>query len=567
MREIVTIQVGGFANFIGSHYWNFQDELLGLSGDPLSDPVFKDQHVNMDVLYRSGETQQGILTYTPRVVSVGFQGSLGTMSSHGTLYRNNSSASTSVSTWNGNVSTRMTEPLKKNLFLQSLDEEEREKTVLGADDSNNEIGDKEIIDSLENNVEYWTDFSKVHYHPQSLYEINGLWVNAQEFDNYGTGREAYSGDREEDINERLRFFIEECDHIQGMQFLVDDLGGFSGLSADFLEHIADEYTNTPVLLYRVKHNNSYSQSLSLKKVISRDLHDSVSFARLSQYCKLIVPLGVPIPNAGKASPFIQVNNEKPYHSSAVYAAALHAISLPFRFEEQGPSANSPRFSGTVDINAVVLMLAGQGRQNMLAVMDAAMPVASLNGKLEKQILLDNWQCLTPQINEDTEDMLALEHTSIQGVRNSGGGYALASQVEQAVNSYYQNASTRPMFSHVSVTQCPLPIPLPFPSIFSNRVGQYGELLDSPIPGSLSRGSLEVHSIPMAARLRSTTAALPFLESRLSNLRKYGLDRGALGGELVRSWGIGRDELEDMGESLTNMIGTLNPHSYASSDSD
>lgn len=27
MREIVTIQVGGFANFIGSHFWNFQVEL------------------------------------------------------------------------------------------------------------------------------------------------------------------------------------------------------------------------------------------------------------------------------------------------------------------------------------------------------------------------------------------------------------------------------------------------------------------------------------------------------------------------------------------------------------
>lgn len=24
MREMVTIQVGGYANFIGSHFWNFQ---------------------------------------------------------------------------------------------------------------------------------------------------------------------------------------------------------------------------------------------------------------------------------------------------------------------------------------------------------------------------------------------------------------------------------------------------------------------------------------------------------------------------------------------------------------
>ncbi|CAM8879279.1 unnamed protein product [Rhodiola kirilowii] len=528
MREIVTIQVGGFANFVGSHFWNFQDEMLGLAGDPKSDPVFKNQHVNMDVLYRSGETHQGILTYTPRLVSVGFQGSLGTMNSRGTLYSNDSSTATSVPTWSGNVSTHISEPRKKNLFLRSLYEEEGvgDGTVSAVDHSNQEIEDSEIVSSLEKNVEYWTDFSKVHYHPRSLYEINGLWVDAQESDHTGFGRDAYSGDREEDINERLRFFIEECDHIQGIQFLVDDSGCFSGLSADFLEHMADEYSNTPVLLYRVKGNNSTDQSLSLKRVVSRDLHESISFARLSQFCKLIVPLGVPTFNIGKAFSYIRVNNEKAYHNSAVYAAALHAISLPFRFEEQGPSTNSPCFSGAVDINGVIQMLACQGRQNMVATMDAAMPVASVNGKLEKQSLLDNWQCLTPQVDDDTEDLYALEHTSIHGVRNSGR-YALASEVEDA----------------------------------------YGELLDTPISGSSSRGSLDVSSIPMAARLRSTSAILPFLESRLSNLTRFGLGHGALGSELVRSWGYGREELEEMGETLTKLIGTLDPHSQASSDSE
>jgi hypothetical protein len=35
-----------------------KDELLGLAEDPSSDPVFKNHALNMDVLYRSGETQQ-----------------------------------------------------------------------------------------------------------------------------------------------------------------------------------------------------------------------------------------------------------------------------------------------------------------------------------------------------------------------------------------------------------------------------------------------------------------------------------------------------------------------------
>ncbi|KAL1348023.1 hypothetical protein AAHE18_07G048800 [Arachis hypogaea] len=58
MKELVTIQVGDFANYVGSHFWNFQDELLGLAGDPNADSFFKNHDLNMDVLYRTGVTQQ-----------------------------------------------------------------------------------------------------------------------------------------------------------------------------------------------------------------------------------------------------------------------------------------------------------------------------------------------------------------------------------------------------------------------------------------------------------------------------------------------------------------------------
>ncbi|XP_061364322.1 uncharacterized protein LOC133307773 isoform X3 [Gastrolobium bilobum] len=65
MKEIVTNQVGDFANFVGSHFWNFQDELLGLASDPHSDSVFKNPDLNMDVLYRTGSlTIQAIIVHT-----------------------------------------------------------------------------------------------------------------------------------------------------------------------------------------------------------------------------------------------------------------------------------------------------------------------------------------------------------------------------------------------------------------------------------------------------------------------------------------------------------------------
>ncbi|XP_034226591.1 protein misato homolog 1 isoform X2 [Prunus dulcis] len=497
------------------------------------------------------------------------------MSSRGTLYDEGSSASSNILTWGGNVSTHAAEPHKKNLFLQSLYGEEQENSltfengVTGGENPRTEIHDRDKVESLENGVQYWTDFSKVEYHPQSLYELSGLWVDPQKFDNYGIGRESLSGGLQgEEISGRLRFFVEECDHIQGFQFIVDDSGGFSPLAVDVLESIADEYTNAPVLLYAVRGPGSSVDPRSQKQRVSRKLHDAVSFSRLSSLCKLIVPVGLPSLSRSKASTFLCINDEKPYHCSAAYAATLHSLSLPFRMEPLGPTADSSYASGAVTVNEVVQILSGQTRQNMVAILDAAMPAPSLTGNQVEQTLLRHLQPLTPEIAKDIEDLQSVESISVHGALGPARGQrASVSEVKDMVHAAYEHATTRPMFCHLSVAQCPLPIPLPFPSIFGNRVGQHGELLSTPIIDSPSRGSLDVHSIPMAARLRSSSAVLPFLENRLGSLRSFGIARGAPGAELVRSWGFAKDELEEMGEVLSKMITTLDPRSQMSSDSD
>lgn len=574
MKEIVTIQVGNYANFVGSHFWNFQDELLGLADSPDSDQVFKNHGLSMDILYRTGETQQGILTYTPRLVSVDFQGSLGSVSSRGTLYSEAPSESSDVVTWGGKVATQASQPFKRNLFLQSLYEEERGNANgdNGVDTESsgtqNEIKATDLIECLENDVQYWTDFSKVHYHPQSLYELNGMWMDIQNFNNYGVGRDAFTrGPHGEEMTERLRFFIEECDHIQGLQFIVDDSGGFSGLAAEFLENIADDYTNIPVLLYCVRGPGLPVSTRSQRPTISNSLHDAISFARLSAYCKLFVPIGLPSLTKSNSSRFLSIKDEKRYHSSAVYASAIHSIGLPLRMEPLSPTTDLSNTSGAADMNEIIQMLAGQARQNMISTMDIAMPAPPLTGDQRKQSLLENLQPLTPDIGEDVEDLLALETMSIHGILGPGCQEAMISEVNSAVQTAYANAVRRPRFSHLSVSRCPLPIPLPFPSIFGNFVGQRGELLATPDLGFRTRGSLDIHSIPMAARLRSSTAILPFLEKRLHNLRRFGIQPGALGGGLVRDWGFGKDEIEDMGETLSKMVITLNPSCEESSESD
>lgn len=139
----------------------------------------------------------------------------------------------------GGVSTQASEPRKKNLFLQRLYEEEENEISDSNNGSESEYQDKDITECLENGVQFWTDYSKVHYHPQSLYELNGVWGDVEGFDNYGIGRDSFSwASQGEEISDRLRFFVEECDNIQVTTFhifnLVIGFGGGGGISHIYL---------------------------------------------------------------------------------------------------------------------------------------------------------------------------------------------------------------------------------------------------------------------------------------------------------------------------------------------
>ncbi|KAL1316291.1 hypothetical protein AAHE18_15G055700 [Arachis hypogaea] len=275
--------------------------------------------------------------------------------------------------------------------------------------------DKDLVESLENGAEFWTDYSKVHYHLR----------NTEDFNNYGIGKDSFSWALQgEEISDSLRFFVEECDHIQGFQFVVDDSRGFSAVAKEFLENIVAKYTNTPILLYAVQGHRACTSLHSKKPTVLEDLHDDVSFSRLLSYSKLIVPLGLPSLSKSKVSKFLRIEDEKHYHSSAIYAAALHSINLSFRMDPviYSPTTPASSVSGAVDLHGVIQMLSGQERQNLVSVPDVAIPAPNLSGEQNELSLLENLHPLTPQIAEDVEDTQAVECMTVNGTHASAPKY-------------------------------------------------------------------------------------------------------------------------------------------------
>ena len=66
-REIITLQLGPYANWVGAHFWNIQDESLHPALDEHGDPVHDEDDADPSVLYRAGSSQ-GQPTTTPRLV-------------------------------------------------------------------------------------------------------------------------------------------------------------------------------------------------------------------------------------------------------------------------------------------------------------------------------------------------------------------------------------------------------------------------------------------------------------------------------------------------------------------
>ncbi|KAH9289531.1 hypothetical protein KI387_033648 [Taxus chinensis] len=503
---------------------------------------------------------EGTPTYTPRLLAIDSRGSLGAVSASGSLYKETSfSDALSVPTWDGSIVRYVSEPNDKNEFLQSLEEEE-DGTDNGsmkavASYSENGTKDRARIECLENGVQYWTDYSKVQFHPLSLYEIQGLWKDITPFDNFGNGRGILTENSQAEVlSDRLRFFVEECDHIQGFQFLVDDSGGFASVAADFVESVADEYARTPILMYTARDPSSYTKLHDLRSSMTRALHDAISFVKISSFSGLTVPVGLPSLAKSQASRFLCINDSKPFHSSAVYASTFHTATLPFRMEASRPSDITEVGIGSLDMDMMIRTLSHQYRQQVVASLDAAVPAPPIAGVQNRGVLERSLHSLTPNVADNSTDTRGAEALVIQGAVHSGrGGQAFISEVRDSIFPEHEGHARRLPDCHLSVSQCPLPIPFPFPCIFGNFIGQNGEILPSPSAKPPGRGGLDVLSIPIATRLRSSKAILPFLENRLQNLQNWGIASGSPGGHLLETWGLQKADVEDLGESLSEMV--------------
>ncbi|XP_034793050.3 protein misato homolog 1 isoform X2 [Pan paniscus] len=552
-REVLTLQLGHFAGFVGAHWWNQQDAALGRATDSKEPPG----ELCPDVLYRTGRTLHGQETYTPRLILMDLKGSLSSLKEEGGLYRDKQLDAAIA--WQGKLTTHKEELYPKNPYLQdflsaegvlSSDGVWRVKSIpngKGSSPLTTATTPKPLIPT-EASIRVWSDFLRVHLHPRSIcmiqkYNHDG---EAGRLEAFGQGESVLKEPKyQEELEDRLHFYVEECDYLQGFQILCDLHDGFSGVGAKAAELLQDEYSGRGIITWGLL-PGPYHRG-EAQRNIYRLLNTAFGLVHLTAHSSLVCPLSLGgslglRPEPPVNFPYLHYDATLPFHCSAILATALDTVTVPYRLCSSPVSmvhlADMLSFCGKKVVTAGAIipfpLAPGQSLPDSLMQFGGATPWTPLSACGEpsgtrcfaQSVVLRGIDraCHTSQLTPGTPPPSAL-HACTTG--------------EQILAQYLQQQQPGVMSSsHLLLTPCR--VAPPYPHLFSS-CSPPGMVLDGSPKGA-------VESIPVFGALCSSSSLHQTLEALARDLTKLDLRRWAS----FMDAGVEHDDVAELLQELQSL---------------
>ncbi|KOS19251.1 Protein DML1 [Escovopsis weberi] len=316
MREIVTLQLGNLSNYVATHFWNTQESYFTYSDNE------EQSLVDHDVHWRAGIGADGSDTFLPRTVIYDLKGGFGPLRKINPLYDVGAAKPDADiagdALWPGKPAIHKQAPLELGSYQKSLDAGTAPAAL------------------TPSSVRYWSDYSRVYYHPRSLVQLYDFEVHSaiMPFERFEMGAELFrSLEKDDEIVDRdARPFVEECDQMQGFQVfttLDDAWGGFAG---SYVEALRDEHPKACIWVWGLQ-----TPAPGLAREKRRLCFANVAQA-LNHACSqasMVVPLALPArPPLG-----VSLQAASAWHSSALLATAAESLLLPSRLRVD-PSRHS-----------------------------------------------------------------------------------------------------------------------------------------------------------------------------------------------------------------------------------
>ncbi|KFQ22335.1 Protein misato 1, partial [Mesitornis unicolor] len=399
-------------------------------------------------------------------------------------------------------------------------------------------------------VQVWSDYLNVHLHPKSIYVIHQYMHDGDCdcLEAFGQGETLLQDPGcIEELEDRLHFYVEECDYLQGFQVLCDLHNGFSGVGAKVTELLYDEYSGKGILTWGL--TPATSNVGDSRKNFCRLMNTALGIVHLSRHSSLLCPLSLSgslgiKPQPPVTFPYISYDASLNYHSSAILAAALDTLTAPYRLRSSRGSmmhlAETLNFSGRKVVAAW-----------------ASVPFPALRGSSLPDALCAYQQDVPWQLLSSCREQKAgpcfAQSVVLRGIRKgshvSCPGKQPASPLhtcestEQVLQRYLHTLFPGALStSHVLAQPCnTLP---PYPQFFSPLLTRQGFLLDEP-PSSLAAA---VESIPVLAALQSSPVLHTLLYSLYRDLQKPNTRRLAS----FFSAGVEQDDFQEALEELRTL---------------
>ncbi|XP_051849814.1 protein misato homolog 1 isoform X2 [Antechinus flavipes] len=563
-REVLTLQLGHFAGFVGAHWWNQQDAALGRLAGAKEVPGIKELlpgELCPDVLYRAGQTLHGQETYTPRLIVMDLKGSLNSLKQEGGLYQDKHLDAAIA--WQGKLTTHKEELQANNPFLQNLLSAEGVMSSDGVWRVQAFPNGKGLLPlakafsptskSLippEGSIKVWSDFLHVQLHPRSIciiqkYNHDG---EAGRLEGFGQGESLL---REptylEELEDRLHFYVEECDYLQGFQVLCDLHDGFSGLGAKATELLQDEYAGRGILTWGLL-PGPYTLG-EPQKNFYRLFNTALGLVNIASHSSLICPLslggGLGLrPEPPVTFPHLRYDVTLPYHSSALLATALDTITVPYRLHSSPISmvhlADMLSFSGrkvvTAGASIPFPVAPGHSLPDTLAQFGGTTPWTPLSACGEQS----GTRCFAQSVVLRGVDKTRQTSQLSPGTSPSSPLHACTSG-EEVLAQYLQQLQPG-VLSSSQLLLSPCRVVPPYPRFFSSRLNQQGLILDGTHNGTA------VETIPVLTTLCSTSLLHRVLSRLAGELANLDLRRWAS----FLAAGVEQDDMEETIQELHNL---------------
>ncbi|XP_066062884.1 protein misato homolog 1 isoform X2 [Chamaea fasciata] len=533
--EAVTLQLGHYSGCVGAHWWGLQAATLRSAPEPAE--------LRAAALLRFGRGPGGTETPTPRLVALELKGGVGSLGPDG-------AGTEPPVTWDGAVADYRDRAPAGDCAPR--DTGSRRGDAAGDGKGNPGAarpGAAPAGSQDAPSVRLWSDYLNVHLHPKSVYVIRQYLHDGDCgcLEAFGQGESLLQDPAcLEELEDRLHFYVEECDYLQGFQVLCDLHNGFSGVGAKVTELLHDEYSQKGILTWGL--TPVPSTAGDPQNSFYRLMNMALGIAHLSRHSSLFCPmslsgsLGIK-PEPPVTFPYIKYEASLNYHSSAILAAALDTLTAPYRlWSSQGSMvhfADSLTFSGRKVVAAWAALpfpaLPGSSLPDVLSAHQQDVPWKLLSSGREQKV-----SCCFAQ-SVVLRGICQEKPTSCPGQPRSPlhSCESPEQMLQQFLHTQFPGALST---SHVLRQPCDTRPP--FPQFFSPLLTRQGFLLDK-AQGYSSGG---VQSIPVLAALQSS----PVLHSLLSGLCRE------LRAPNVRRWssffaaGVEYDDFQEALEELKTL---------------